>query len=119
RRARAATKESPMRVCLALVVCLAACSGTSSTPSPTVSTIAISPDPCAVGRSNAVHMKALATMPDGTKKDITSSAQWKTDNAKTATVDDKGNVVGVNAGVTTITVTYEGASSSLHCAVGP
>jgi hypothetical protein len=41
--------------------------------------------------------EALATMPDGTKKNITTSAQWRTDSRKTATVDDKGNVVGVNA----------------------
>jgi hypothetical protein len=118
RRARAATKESQMRAFLPLVFCLAACSG-SSTPSPNVSAIAISPDPCAVGRTDSLHMKALATMPDGTKKDITTSAQWKTDNPKTATVDAKGNMVGVNAGVTKITVSYEGATGSLHCTVGP
>jgi hypothetical protein len=58
-------------------------------------------------------------MPDGTKKDITSEGSWSTDNAKTATVDKSGVLVGVNVGVTKITVTFEGATGTEECTVTP
>ncbi len=77
------------------------------------------PDPCAVGRTDSVHLSALATLPDGTKKDITTDSEWSTANSNTATVDSSGTVVGVNAGVTSITASYSGATGSVDCTVGP
>ena len=107
---------------LAMVTCAAfvACGG-SSTSSPSVSAIAISPSPCTVGRTDSRKLSALATMPDGTKKDITTdpAATWHSANTNTATVNSDGTVVGVNAGVTAITVGYQGASGTLDCTVGP
>jgi len=96
-----------------------ACSSGSSTSSATVSAIAVSPNPCAVGHTDSVQMSALATLPDGTKKDITGSATWATDNSNTATVNGTGTVVGVNAGVTAISASYQGAEGKVDCTVGP
>jgi len=66
-------------------------------------------------------MKAEATMPDGSKKDITtgSGVQWSSGNTGTLTVNQSGVVVGVNAGVTAVEVTYSGATGSIDCTVGP
>ena len=94
-------------------------SSDSGTSSSSVSAIAVSPNPCAVGKSDSIQMSALATLPDGTKQDITSSASWNTANSQTATVDSKGNVVGVNAGVTSISAEYQGATGKVDCTVGP
>jgi trimeric autotransporter adhesin len=91
----------------------------SSTSSPNVSAIGVSPSPCAVGRTDSQQMSASATLPDGTKKDVTSVSSWSTGNANTATVNASGIVVGVNAGVTKVTASYEGATGSVDCAVGP
>jgi hypothetical protein len=92
----------------------------ASTSSSTVSAIAVSPAPCAVGRTDSVQMSAIATMPDGTKESLTSKAvEWTTGNASTATVNAAGVLVGVNAGVTAVTVAYEGATGSIDCTVGP
>ncbi len=91
----------------------------SSTSSASISAIAVSPSPCAVGRTDSVQMTATATLPDGTKQTITSSADWSTANSQTATVNPSGIVVGVNAGSTAITATYEGASGSIDCTVSP
>jgi hypothetical protein len=93
----------------------------SSTPSSTVSAIGISPDPCAVGRTNSIQMKAVATMPDGTKEDITtaSGVQWSSGNSGTLTVNQSGVVVGVNAGITSVKVAYSGATGSVDCTVAP
>jgi ABC-type Fe3+-hydroxamate transport system substrate-binding protein len=99
---------------------LAFCSACgSSTSSSSVSAIAVSPSPCTVGRTNSVQMSAVATMPDGNKQTITSSAAWSTANAQTATVNPQGIVVGVNGGSTSITATYEGATGSIDCTVSP
>jgi hypothetical protein len=113
------TRPLSILVLSALLASAAACSSGSSTSSSTVSAIALSPDPCAVGRSDSIHMSALATLPDGTKKDVSSEADWTTANSNTATVDSSGVVVGVNAGVTSITAAYSGATGSLDCTVGP
>lgn len=102
----------------AVGLAVAACGSTTS--SPAVSTIAVSPSPCAVGRSDSRQLTALATLPDGTKQDITKNeeTQWSTGNPQTATVNATGVVVGVNAGVTKITASYLGASGSVECTVG-
>jgi hypothetical protein len=77
----------------AVVVCAIGCGG-SSTSSATVSAIAVSPSPCAVGRTDSIQMSALATLPNGTKEDITSNAEttWSSGNTNTATVDGAGTV---------------------------
>jgi hypothetical protein len=64
-------------------------------------------------------MTATATLPDGTKEPVTSSAGWSTANAQTATVNQSGIVVGVNGGSTGITATYQGATGSIDCTVSP
>jgi hypothetical protein len=94
-----------------------ACSG--STPSSEVSAISLSPSPCVLSRANSRHLTAQATMPDGTKRDITADVSWSTDNANTATVDKSGVVVGVNLGVTKITATYKGATGTEECTIAP
>jgi hypothetical protein len=93
----------------------------SSTSSTTVSAIALSPSPCGMTRTNSVQMSALATLTDGTKVDIgkSSSAVWSAANTDTATASSSGVVVGVNVGVTTITVAYLGATGSLDCTITP
>ena len=100
-----------------LTVLAIACGG--STPSPQVSAIGLSPSPCVLSRTNSKQLSARATMPDGTKRDVTADASWKTDNANTATVDKSGVVVGVNMGVTKITATYEGATGTEECTIAP
>ncbi len=40
-------------------------------------------------------------------------------STNTATVDSTGNVVGVNAGVTSISAEYQGATGKVDCTVGP
>jgi hypothetical protein len=109
---------------LALLVSLIAGAGLctacgSSSSSPSVSAIGVSPSPCAVGRTDSQQMTASATLPDGSKQDVTGASAWSTDNANVATVNPSGVVVGVNPGVTKITATYQGATGSVDCTIGP
>jgi hypothetical protein len=105
---------------LALTAIACGASGTS-TSSAQVSAISIAPDPCAVGRTATQQMTATATLNDGSKQALSSGqgATWSSANTGTATVSNNGVVVGVNAGVTSITVAFEGATGSLDCTVGP
>jgi minor extracellular serine protease Vpr len=100
-----------------LVALSTACGG--STPSSHVSAISLSPSPCVLSRTNSKQLTAHATMPDGTKRDVSGEASWKTDNPNTVTVDKSGVVVGVNVGVTKITVMFEGATGTEECTVTP
>ena len=104
-----------------LVMFAAVACGGSSASSSTVSAIAISPSPCAVGRTDSVQMAARATLPDGTQVQVGSNpgVAWTTGNSSTATVNATGMVVGVNAGITSVTAEYQGATGSVDCTVGP
>jgi Bacterial Ig-like domain (group 2) len=95
--------------------------GSSSTSSSSVSAIAVSPSVCVVGRTSSKQLTAEATLPDGGKEDITSNAAtgWSSDNTNTLTVSTTGVVVGVNAGITKVTASFEGASGSVECTVSP
>jgi hypothetical protein len=95
--------------------------GSSSTSSATVSAIAISPSPCSVSRTNSTQLTASATLRDGTKQDITSvfGVKWSTADGNTATVNGSGVLVGVNPGVTGVTVEYQGATGTEDCTVTP
>lgn len=110
--------KAAIAVSCTLAALATACGGTS-TPSSKVSAIELSPSPCVVSRTGSKQLTAHATLPDGTKRDITSDASWSTDNEHTATVSKSGMLVGVNGGVTKITVTYEGATGTEDCAVTP
>jgi uncharacterized protein YjdB len=112
---------APIKLCLVCLLGLAAAACGSSTSSAQVSAIGVSPDPCAVGRTDTQQMSATATLTDGTKQNISSDqgARWSSANTGTATVSSSGVVVGVNAGVTSITIAFEGATGSLDCTVSP
>ena len=111
--------RSNFRTLVGLALLLGTACTASSTPSSTVSAISLSPAPCGVGRANSVQMVATATMPDGTKKELSSGVTWTTGNNDTATVNSTGIVVGVNTGITAVTAAYEGATGTLNCTVTP
>lgn len=104
---------------LLALVWFIACGG--STSSSQVSAIDVTPSPCGVTRTNSVQMSAVATLPDGTKENITESSEtsWSTGNSQTATVNHDGIVVGVNAGITPVTAAYRGATGTVECTISP
>jgi hypothetical protein len=87
----------------------------------TVSVLSVGPDPVAIGTTKSRQLTAVATLADGTKKDVAadSSTHWSTNNPKIATVDSKGVVVGVSVGITKVKAEYGGAGSSTTVTVGP
>jgi hypothetical protein len=106
-----------------------ACSSTSSTkpaaaptaPAESVAALTVSPNPVVVSKGNSKQVSAVATLANGSKKDVTDdpATTWTSENTKTATVDPGGHVVGVGIGVTTVKASFAGATSSVKVTVTP
>jgi uncharacterized protein YjdB len=58
-----------------------------------------------VSVSATQHFVATGNYSDGSTKDLTSTAQWKSSNTAVATIDATGTANGVSAGTSTITAT--------------
>jgi uncharacterized protein YjdB len=106
------------------VLSLAAC-GSSETSGPvttqTGATLTVSPAPMAVRVGDSKQLSAVVTRADGSKTDVTSdpSIVWTSDDPSIATVDSKGNVLGVKGGQTNIHASFAGASLSALVTVVP
>lgn len=107
------------------VVCLSACGGSppaspspppSSTPSnataPAIALTILGPDVVMTG--SIVPYKATATLANGgTISNISSSAEWDSDNHAAATIESNAVLTGHGQGTTTITATYRGKSATV------
>jgi len=107
---------------------MAACSSTSSSnlaaataDASTTSTLSVAPNPAIVSKGNSTQLTAVATLADGTKRDVTTDPAtiWASDNTQTATVDAEGLVVGVSIGVTSVGASFGGATSAVAVTVTP
>jgi len=78
---------------------------TPTTPTPTVSSIAVAGTAPNVGLT--AQFTATATMSNGTTQNVTSQATWQSSNAAIATVNAAGIVTGVAPGDVDITATFQ------------
>ena len=102
-------------VSLLAVICIAflvSCSGpkTSQTAqnSPqnaSLTSVIVNPSSTSVNAGAKQSFSATGHYSDGTMKDLTASAQWKSSNAAVASIDATGVAKGIAAGVATITAT--------------
>jgi len=84
----------------------------STTSVPTISSIAISPNPASnlpVGRVQT--FVATGTYSDGSTEDISSQVTWSSDNTTVATIDSSGLATAVAIGTANITATLDGVTS--------
>jgi hypothetical protein len=66
-----------------------------------------------------MQMKATAYFSDGSRQDVTSETSWQSSNPTAATITSAGVLSLLSKGVTTITATYQGKSSSRGISVFP
>jgi len=90
--------------------------GSSTSPS-TVSTVAITGTPPAVGATS--QFSAVATLSDGTTLDVTNVSTWGSSNAAEAVVSSTGLVTGVAAGSVTVQATYQSVTGSDQITLTP
>jgi hypothetical protein len=81
-----------------------------TTTSPTTSVTMAGEFPL-VGQS--AQFTLLAHFPDGTSQDVTSQAAWQTSNAAVATVSAAGSVAVVGLGYVDIQATYKGLQADI------
>jgi uncharacterized protein YjdB len=82
------------------------------TVTPTLSSIAVTPNPAAVSVGATQQFTATATYSDNSTKIVSGTATWKSANTGIATVNATGLATGVAAGSTTVTATLNGVSSN-------
>lgn len=98
---------------IAIAMILAGCGGGSSaTPPVTLSSIAITPDPVAIGINKTLSLAATGTYSNGSTADLTSRVTWTIANTAIASVGSStGVATGVALGITAITATMSGITS--------
>ena len=94
-----------------------ACGNDSTTPSPTVASIAVTGTAPAVGATS--QFTAMAIMTNGSAQDVTTTATWTTSNTADATVSAAGLVTGVGAGNVTVQATYQSVVGAEQITVNP
>jgi hypothetical protein len=113
---------------LATVFCviLAGCNGgsknnssSSITPTPTLTSIGVSPATANVAINATQQLTATGTYSDSTTKDVTSTASWSSSTATVATISASGLATAVAAGKSTITATLSQVSGTATVTVPP
>ena len=110
-------KRIGVAVLLAALVAAACAKKSSSTPSPTVSGVAVTGNGAFTSKNQTSQLTATATLSDGTTQNVTNTATWSSSNSGVATVSSTGLVTAVSFGSATITATYQGAQGSLSALV--
>lgn len=107
------------RVAVAVFACLglAACNKAPQTPSPTVTTLAVSPATDLIRIKATEKFSVTATYSSGTVEAVTPS--WASDNSTVASVDAAGTVTGVSSGQANITASFQGKTASRTLRVVP
>lgn len=77
-----------------------------------ITSISVTPASPSFAVGSTQQFTATATNSDGTTKDITSTAIWKSSNTSAATINASGLATGVAAGSPTITASSEGKTGS-------
>ncbi len=84
---------------------------------PKVVSISATPSPVNVYTEETQQLTVIATMSDGTTRDVTDISTYKSIKTSVATVSSEGLVSGVKAGTTNITVTCQGKTAIVPVSV--
>jgi photosystem II stability/assembly factor-like uncharacterized protein len=82
------------------------------TVTPTLQTITVAPSNPSIPQGTTQQFTATGTYSDGSTKDITSSANWKSSNSSVATINGSGLATAVGQGTTTVSATSDSVSGS-------
>jgi len=91
----------------------------SSSSTPTLVSIAVTPANSSVPFGNTQQFAATGTYSDGSTQDLTSTATWTSSMAAVATINSAGLATSVAQGTTTITASFGGFTSSTTLGVTP
>ena len=105
----------PIGLVLLLTLGLASCTSkttTSTTHAPTLSSIAVTPNPPAnLTVGSTTQFTAIGSYSDGSTVDITSQVNWVSANTNIATINTSGLATGLEAGSSNIMAAMSGVTS--------
>ncbi len=104
---------------LALAAGIAACGGSSGSPPPTLSTIAVHQIGAPAPKGTTAILSARGTYSDGTSGDVTSQATWTSSDPAIATIIAAGRALGTGVGSATISAQLSGVTGTVVLDVGP
>ena len=79
----------------------------------TVQTVSVTPVSTTLMKQGTQQLAVVATMIDGTKKDVTAESAYQSEDPEKVSVDSKGLVTGILEGSSTITITYSGKTTTI------
>lgn len=86
---------------------------TAVVPPPTVTSIAITPNPASIAMGATQQFTATATYSDSSTANVTSTANWTAANQAVATMNSAGLATSLASGSTTITASLSGVSGTV------
>jgi outer membrane protein assembly factor BamB len=89
----------------------------SSTPPPSLSSIAVTPQNPTLGKGKTLQLTATGTYSDTSTQDLTTQVTWTSSDTAEATVGAAGLATGVNFGQTTVTAALGAVSGSATATV--
>lgn len=84
---------------------------------PTLSSLAVTAGSTSLAKGGSEALTVTGTYSDGTTRDVTGQATWKSSNPAAATVNASGTVTAVAPGSTTITASIGGVSGTIGITV--
>ena len=89
-------------------------------PAAAATSVAIVPAQAAVAIGSTTQLKAIATLNDGSTKDVTTEFAWTSSDTRTIAAASSGSLSGLATGKATITGSYQGlqASASATSSIG-
>ncbi len=90
------------------------------TAAATATSVAIVPAQAAVAIGSTTQLKAIATLNDGSTKDVTTEFAWTSSDTRTIAATSSGSLSGLASGKAAITGSYQGlqASASATSSIG-
>ncbi len=78
-----------------------------------LASVAIAPVQATVAVGSTTQLKAIATLSDGSTRDVTTDFAWTSSDTRTITATSSGLLAGLATGKATITGTYRGLQASV------
>jgi hypothetical protein len=105
-------------ICSGLLLSCGGISASQGGGTPKLTQITIAPSNPTIMKGASQQLTATGIFDDGTQHALGAAVTWETSPSAVATINTKGNVIGVGEGVAQVTAAYQGVTGSTSVTVG-
>src|ERR1700730_4838873 len=105
-------------ICSGLLLSCGGITASQGGGTPKLRQITIAPSNPTIMKGASQQLTATGIFDDGTQHALGASVTWETSPSAVATINTKGNVMGVGEGVAQVTAAYQGVTGSTSVTVG-